>query len=140
MGRYFTRAELCASAVAKKHGIDNTPPPAVSVKLDTLINRCLDPIRAAWGKPIRVNSGFRSPALNKAVGGALNSQHTRGEAADITVGSREANARLLAMIRDRFEYDQLIDEHDGAWVHISYKSSGNRRETLRYDGKRYIRI
>lgn len=140
MGKYFTRAELCASVEARKRGIDNTPPPAVSVKIGALINCCLDPIREAWGKPLRINSGFRCPVLNKAVGGAANSQHMRGEAADITAGSREANARLFAMIRDRFDYDQLIDEHDGAWVHVSYKSSGNRRETLRYDGKQYVRI
>lgn len=139
MGRYFTRAELCASVTARKKGLDNTPPPSVSVKLDTLINRCLDPIREAWGKPLRVNSGFRSSALNRAVGGAANSQHTRGEAADITAGSPDANARLFAMIRDRFDYDQLIDEHDGAWVHVSYKSVGNRRETLRYRNGKYIK-
>lgn len=139
MGKYFTLAELTASATAKSRGIDNTPPPAVKVKLDTLIIRCLDPIRAAWGKPLRVTSGFRSPVLNKAVGGAATSQHTKGEAADLSAGSREDNLRLFEMIRKNHDYDQIIDENDGAWVHVSYKAGVNRREALRLRNGKYVK-
>lgn len=85
MGKYFTIQELCHSRTAIKQGIDNTPPPSAKVNLIALITNCLDPIRALWGGPVIVNSGFRTPMLNKAVGGAVNSQHMQGEAADITV-------------------------------------------------------
>lgn len=139
MGRYFTRAELTASAKAKELGIDNTPPPAVSVKIDVLINKCLDPIRACWGKPLRVTSGFRCLALNKAVGGVVNSQHVKGEAADLSAGSREENLRLFEYIRQNHAYDQIIDENGGRWVHVSYKAGANRRESLRLKGGKYVR-
>lgn len=139
MGKYFNLAELTQSATAVTRGIDNTPPPAVKVKLDVLIARCLDPIRSGWGRPLRVTSGFRSPMLNKAVGGAVNSQHTKGEAADLTAGSREDNLRLFEYIRKNHDYDQIIDENNGAWVHVSYKAGGNRRESLRLRGGRYVK-
>lgn len=70
MGKYFTIQELCHSRTAIKQGIDNTPPPSAKVNLIALITNCLDPIRALWGGPVIVNSGFRTPMLNKAVGGA----------------------------------------------------------------------
>lgn len=130
MGRYFNLAELCASDTARGSGIDNTPPPGVKVKLETLVGRLLDPVREAWGKPIRVNSGFRSPVLNKAVGGAASSQHVAGEAADITAGSPEENRKLFELIKKDFEFDQLIDEKDYAWIHVSYRAGKNRKQVL----------
>lgn len=130
MGRYFCLAELCASDTARNSGIDNTPPPGVKVKLETLIVRLLDPVREAWGKPIRVNSGFRSPVLNRAVGGAASSQHVVGEAADITAGSPEENRKLFELIKDGFGFDQLIDEQDYRWLHVSYRAGCNRNQVL----------
>lgn len=130
MGRYFNLAELCASDTARSSGIDNTPPPGVKVKLETLVGRLLDPVREAWGKPIRVNSGFRSPVLNKAVGGAASSQHVTGEAADITAGSPEENWKLFELIKKDFEYDQLIDEQNYTWIHVSYRAGRNRNQVL----------
>lgn len=130
MGRYFCLAELCASDTARNSGIDNTPPPGVKVKLETLIVRLLDPVREAWGKPIRVNSGFRSPVLNRAVGGAASSQHVAGEAADITAGSPEENRKLFELIKDGFGFDQLIDEQDYRWLHVSYRAGCNRNQVL----------
>lgn len=88
MGKYFTVEELCVSAVARSRGIDNTPPPQAVAALHDLIGHLLDPLREAWGGPVVVNSGYRSPALNAAVGGAPRSRHMYGEAADITVGAR----------------------------------------------------
>jgi len=76
--KYFTIPELTASAKARALGIDNTPPPGVKIKLSTLVNNLLDPIREKWGGPITVNSGYRCPTLNKAVGGVPTSQHVRG--------------------------------------------------------------
>lgn len=133
MIKYFTVQELIWSAAAKTKEIDNTPPPNVKVKLTTLINRVLDPVRERWGRPIQVNSGFRCPILNKAVGGVANSQHVKGEAADITAGSKQANKELFELIitmkDEGFIFDQLIDEKGFQWIHISY-SDNNRRQVL----------
>ena len=112
---YFTIEELCASDTARRRGIDNTPDAAKRQKLQTLIEQLLDPIRAAWGAPIVVNSGYRSPKLNAAVGGVSTSQHLRGEAADISVGTPAENKRLfdrIVSLRDegRIAFDQLIWE------------------------------
>lgn len=135
MGKYFNISELCASDTAKARGIDNTPPPAVKVKLETLINRLLDPVRERYGKPLHVSSGFRCPVLNKAVGGAADSQHMKGEAADLTRYDKTENRKLFEMIRDNFDFDQLINENDFSWVHVSFRAAGNRKKTLRIDGR-----
>ena len=132
---YFSIEELCASDTARRRGIDNRPSAAISGKLQTLIEQLLDPIRAAWGGPIAVNSGYRSPALNRAVGGVSTSQHLKGEAADITVGSTADNKRLFDKIIElqkagRIAFDQLIDESGYKWIHISYRAGANRNQTL----------
>lgn len=129
--KYFTIHELTQSETAQQKGIDNTPPPAIKVKLTSLINNLLDPIREAWGDPITVNSGYRCPVLNKAVGGVPTSQHQKGEAADITVGSPELNRQLFDLIANGdFDFDQLIDESNYSWVHISYAVGKNRHAIL----------
>ncbi|MDE5944363.1 MAG: peptidase M15 [Rikenella sp.] len=133
--KYFTIEELCASETARRRGIDNRPSATVCVRLTQLIEQLLDPIRAAWGAPIAVNSGYRSPKLNAAVGGVSTSQHLRGEAADITVGSPADNKRLFDKIVElqkagRIAFDQLIDESNFRWIHISYRSGANRNQTL----------
>ncbi len=133
--KYFTIDELCASDTAQRRGIDNTPDTAKKQKLQTLIEQLLDPIRAAWGAPITINSGYRSPKLNAAVGGVSTSQHLRGEAADISVGSPAENKRLFAKIVElqktgRIAFDQLIDESGYRWIHLSYRPGANRNQTL----------
>lgn len=128
--KYFTITELTASKTASARGIDNTPTPAVKVALTQLINKVLDPLRSEWKKPITVNSGYRSPMLNKIVGGVGSSQHVLGQAADITTGSPEENKVLMALaVTLRLPYDQVIDEHDYEWIHISY-GPRNRRQIL----------
>ncbi len=97
--KYFTIKELTRSATAQHLGIDNTPPASAVKALHALVENVLDPLRQAWGGPIMVNSGYRCPELNKLVGGTPYSQHQRGEAADITVGSQSRNRRLLALIK-----------------------------------------
>ena len=130
MGKYFTIAELTRSAEALRRGIDNTPPPEVEVRLNTLIAQLLDPVRELWGGPVTVNSGFRCPLLNSVVGGVPSSQHVKGEAADITVGSPEDNRKLFELIRTSgLAFDQLIDERNYTWLHVSYATS-NRRQVL----------
>lgn len=132
---YFTIEELCASETARSRGIANRPTEAVRERLVQLIENLLDPLRAAWGAPIAVNSGYRCPQLNAAVGGVSTSQHLKGEAADITAGSPTANRRLFATIRElhrsgRLVFDQLIDEADYRWIHISYRAGANRGQVL----------
>lgn len=129
--KYFTIEELTRSDTAKVKGIENTPTQEAKEKLVTLIENVLNPLREMYGKPITVNSGYRCPKLNAAVGGAKNSQHMRGEAADITAGSKEENRKLFELIRDNLPFDQLINESDYSWVHVSYVSpEKNRKQTL----------
>ena len=98
MATYFTLSELLRSDTAAARSIDNAPSHDVIRRLNALMDECLDPVRELWGKPIGVNSGYRSPALNAAVGGAAASQHMKGEAADITTGSVADNLRLFERI------------------------------------------
>jgi uncharacterized protein YcbK (DUF882 family) len=131
MAKYFTTRELCQSNVATLRKIDNTPPPEVVSSLVELIENLLDPVREQWGASLTVNSGYRCPELNRAVGGATTSQHLTGEAADITTGSVAENRRLFEMIADSgLVFDQLIDERDYRWLHLSYCKSANRRQIL----------
>lgn len=128
--KYFTIEEMTKSSTAKANGIDNTPSEEGVLKLQKLIEAVLDPLREWYGKPIKVNSGYRCEALNKAIGGAKSSQHMLGEAADITVGSKEENEKLFDYIKDNLEFDQLINESDFSWVHVSYREGRLRKQVL----------
>ena len=131
--RHFTLKELTRSATAQLLGIDNTPPASAVTALHALVYNVLDPLRDAWGGPIKVNSGYRCPELNRAVGGTPTSQHQRGEAADITVGSRAANRSLLALIkRLDLPVDQCIDEKGCRWIHVSHRTGHNRRLYMKF--------
>jgi hypothetical protein len=131
MAKYFDLDELTRSETASARGIDNTPPPEAAARMEVLAERLLDPVREMWGAPVTVNSGYRSAALNRAVGGAAASRHLLGEAADITTGSREGNRRLFGMIAGSgLEFDQLIDERDYSWLHLSYRAGANRQQIL----------
>lgn len=130
MAKHFTKEELCFSQTALSRAINNTPSPCAEAMLHRLMDELLDPVRELWGKPLTVTSGYRSPSLNKAVGGAACSQHMRGEAADITAGNPEANHKLFEMLcNSGIEFDQLIDEKGYRWLHISI-SEHNRRQVL----------
>lgn len=132
MGKYFTVEELCKSDTAKARGIDNTPNAEQRNNLEELITNVLDPLREAYGKPIYVNSGFRCPALNKAVGGVGNSEHLTGNAADIDVHTRDGNRKLFQLAQDlNLPFRQLIDESNLAWVHISYNKNDIKRQVLK---------
>lgn len=130
--KHFTIEELCRSETARSRGIDNTPTEDVKRNLEALVGNVLDPLREWYGKPIYVNSGYRCPALNKAVGGVASSQHLTGQAADIDVNDRAENRKLMKHIEENLDFDQLIWENGGAWVHVSYRADGrNRRQVLR---------
>ena len=120
----FSYDELIASATAKRLGLDNTPNEQEKEKLRKLAEDVLQPIRDAWRSPNVVNSGFRSEAVNKAVGGAKNSQHRLGEAADISIGGKERNKKLFNFInkliqKGTIKVGQLIDEYNYSWIHVS---------------------
>ena len=129
--KYFTVEELTRSSVAQTKRIDNKPNAEQQSALVDLIENVLDPLREKFGKPIIVSSGFRSKDLNRAVGGAASSQHMKGEAADIYTGTKEGNKELFDIIRKELPFDQVIDEKDFSWVHVSFKKSGNRKQTLK---------
>lgn len=125
----FTMEELTASATAKRLKIDNTPTKEVRDSLTKLTTTILQPIRDEWGKPIIITSGYRCPALNKAVGGAKASQHMYGQAADIKVGGRKENKELFDLIlkmkdEGKIKFGQLIDEYNYQWLHISLPRVG----------------
>lgn len=128
--KYFTLKELTRSATAEAKGIDNTPTPEVEKNLTLLVENVLDPLRKLFGKPITVNSGYRCPELNKAVGGSKTSDHVKGFAADITGGSKEENERLFYLIKYNFNFKQLIDEKNFSWVHVSYDPSNIKNQIL----------
>ena len=129
--KYFTLDELAHSNVARTKRIDNTPNEQQKKALVALVDNVLDPLRDLFGKPVLVSSGFRSNDLNRAVGGAATSQHMKGEAADIYTGTKEGNKKLFELIRDNLPFDQLIDEKDFSWVHVSFKEIGNRQQILK---------
>ena len=128
--KYFSIKELTKSSKADQLNIENTPTKEAEENLIKLVENILDPLREAWGRPIRVNSGYRGSELNKAVGGSKTSQHCTGQAADISVGNPSENKKLFNLIQDlNLPYDQLIDEYNYSWVHVSY-GPRNRRQIL----------
>lgn len=128
--KHFTIEEMTESSTAKAKDIDNTPSQEILAKLQKLIEAILDPLREWYGKPIRVNSGYRCEALNEAIGGSKTSQHCLGEAADITAGSKEENEKLFNYIKDNLPFDQLINESDFSWIHVSYREGRLRKQVL----------
>jgi len=111
--------------------IPNVPNEQQIANLTALATHVLQPLRDMLGKPIKVNSAFRSVEVNKAVGGVPTSQHCSGEAADLDVAD---NAQLFQLIRNNFTFDQLIWEGGNdiqpAWVHVSYREGNNRKQVL----------
>lgn len=99
--------------------------------LDAVCINVLEPARKLFGKPITVNSGYRSKAVNDAVGGSPNSQHMKGEAVDVTTGTIQGNKMLFDIIAENCEFDQLISECKYKWIHVSYcRNSINRQQIL----------
>ena len=141
--RNFSYLEMIKSSTAQRLNVSNEPTTEHVINLVNLCNHILQPVREEFG-PIRINSGYRSLALNAKVGGSKTSQHCNGEAADFE-SSRISNPKLAAWIAENLDFDQLIlefydgkDPHSG-WIHCSYKKDGsNRAKTLtalRVNGK-----
>ena len=131
--KWFALKEFVKSNTAARLGINNNHSEDVKKNIELLVEKILDPLRESFGKPIIVTSGYRCKELNKAVGGAAKSQHMSGEAADIRTveDSKSANKELFNLIIELgLPFDQLINEHDYDWVHVSY-GKRNRRMILK---------
>ena len=134
ISKNFTLEELTASATAKAKGISNNPGQTDIVNLCALVHQVLQPLRNAMNEPIKIGSGYRSLALNRAVGGVNNSQHMKGEAADLCIDGDMAKGRKwFNWIVKNCDFDQLILEHNtkgSYWVHVSYRADGKNRHQI----------
>ena len=135
ISKNFTLEELTASATAKAKGIRNEPGQTDIVNLCGLVHNVLQPLRNWWGKEVKIGSGYRSLALNRAVGGVSNSQHMKGEAAALCIdGDIQKGKSWFQYIKQHCEFDQLIWEKNpktGAyWVHVSYRCDGKNRKQV----------
>lgn len=141
LSQYFKLEEFEHSDTARKYGIDNSIPASLIPNIIRLHDNVLYPLRKLIGCPVVITSGYRSPDLNNKVGGVATSQHSNGQAADITVKG-QSNMAVFNWIRKNCEFDQLILEKVGCtqWVHVSYNFDHNRKQCLSYDGKSYKSI
>lgn len=135
LSKNLSLAEVMRSETAKRKGISNMPTPEHIENFKLLAEKVFQPIREHFGVPIHISSGYRSAALNKAVGGSLSSQHCSGEAIDIDMdGTDITNAQIFNYIKDNLEFDQLIWEFgtdsNPDWVHVSYESKGKQRKQI----------
>jgi hypothetical protein len=135
LSKHFELAEFIRSSTAKRAGISNMPTNAHLENIKLLCEKVLEPIRVHFARPIILSSGYRSAALNRAVGGSSSSQHCSGEAADIDMdGTNVTNAQIFNYIKDNLEFDQLIWEFgtdtNPDWVHVSYESNGRQRKQI----------
>lgn len=146
--KYFTIKEFEKSDSAKKLKINNTIPVQLIPNIEQLVNTLLDPIREVWGSGINITSGYRSPMLNKAIGGVTTSAHCFGLAADLVPVNgklEEFKAFVLNWLRkSNIPFDQYIDEQSGnsSWVHIGFKNSrgAQRKQYLLYRKGKYTTI
>ena len=127
---FFSLAELTRSETAARHKIDNTPNKAVIDNLQYGVDMVLDPLRRLYRKPIRINSAYRSPQLNKLVGGVPNSWHQDGNAADIHISSTEEAKILFSYLQKLPSVDTVLFEHSktAQWLHVQW----NRTRTPRH--------
>jgi len=134
LSKHVTIAEFEASGTATNHSISNKMNAFEIERAKLLCEKVFEPLRAYLNEPIRINSGFRNVAVNKACGGAKNSQHCLAEAMDLHIGAKGFN-----YIKDNLVFDQLIWEFGNndnpAWVHVSYSKTRNRKQVLKASKK-----
>lgn len=133
----FTLSELTDSPTAKKLGIENVPTPEHLENMKYVCDKILEPVRAHFGKPVQINSSYRCPELNKAIGGSTTSQHVNGEAVDFEIPGI-SNKVVADWVSENVDFDQVILEFfnpkegpNSGWVHASIrKTGGNRKQKL----------
>ena len=135
ISEHFTMFDVVNSATALARKIDNRPTAQVVTNATALIKNVLEPIRNHFNSPLNVNCMYRSPNLNKVVGGVSTSQHVKGQAADITVNNHSIQ-EVFNYIKKNLVYDQLIQE--GTWIHISFSLIKNRKQSLKLVNDKYL--
>ncbi len=137
LSKNLSLKEVVRSNTAIRKGISNQPTKQHLQNLILLADNIFQPLRDYINKPIKVSSGYRSLALNKAIGGSTRSQHCKGQALDLDNGY-EMNKIMFEYIKDNLDFDQLINEQDFSWIHVSFKNGKNRKQVLRMvNGKYY---
>ena len=132
LSKNFVLSEITRSNTAKRLGINNEPTKKDLENIQRIITNILQPLRNHLG-PIRISSGYRNKELNRAIGGSNKSQHSKGEALDIQFwkDGQMCNKEIYDWILDNaVDFDQMINEFDFSWIHISLKKYNNRREVL----------
>jgi zinc D-Ala-D-Ala carboxypeptidase len=124
----FYLSELTQSQAAIRRNIQNNPNEEQIEALKELVTNVLQPLRDLANSPIIISSGYRCPELNRMIGGAANSQHTMGEAADFMISGMDAIEGCRFILNSGIVFDQLI--YEGSWIHVSYKKDNNRRKVL----------
>ena len=132
ISKHISDREGVYSTTAIRRGIDNTPSKEHLENMKLLAEKIFEPLRKWVGGPIRINSFYRGPELNKAIGGSSKSQHCKGQAMDIDdTGCHKTNAEMYAWIKDNVDFDQMIwefgDDKNPNWVHVSYVSPEENR-------------
>ena len=131
LSTHLDLSEVTRSESAKRNGISNMPTKEHIANFMLLAEKIFEPIREHFGVPIRISSGYRSKELNEKIGGSSTSQHSSGEALDIdNDGTTITNKQIFDYIKDNLEFDQLINEFNYSWVHVSYKSTGKQRKQI----------
>ena len=128
----FVLSEITRSNTAKRLGIDNGPSKKHLQNIQRIVTNLIQPMRDSIG-PIRISSGYRNPNVNRAIGGSSKSQHCKGEALDLQFWNdgKISNKEIYDwVLRSNVEFDQMINEFDFAWIHISLKKEGNRKQVL----------
>ena len=132
LSKNFILSEITRSNTAKRLGIDNGPDKNHLRSIQRLITNLIQPMRDALG-PIRISSGYRNPNVNRAIGGSTKSQHCKGEALDLQFwkDGKICNKEIYDwVLSSDVEFDQMINEFDFAWIHISLKKEDNRNQVL----------
>ena len=135
LSQHLDLSEVTRSESAKRNGISNMPIALHIENFKLLAEKVFEPVRLHFGCPIHISSGYRSVELNKCIGGSLTSQHCTGEAIDIDMDNSTSgvtNKMVFDYIKDNLVYDQIINEFDYSWVHVSYAANGkNRKQVLK---------
>ena len=132
LSKNFVLSEITRSNTATRLGISNEPTKEHLENMQRLILSLIQPMRNDLG-PIRITSGYRSPSLNRAIGGSSRSQHSKAEALDLQFWSEgKMNNKVIYdwIIDSGLEFDQMINEFDFSWIHISLKKNSNRKQVL----------
>ena len=137
LSKYVSLSEVTKSDTASRRGISNEPTPEHLENLKTICTEVFDKVREHFGVPIYISSGYRSAALNKAIGGSSTSDHNLGRALDLDQDFRSngiTNMDVFKFIKDNLEFDQLIYEFGNSknpdWVHVGYRNGENRKQIL----------